>query len=108
MMATDISELGFERLICTVLTGHPCDPLQDSRVVEVHPDRGGVGWRGGNPHDYDREFCVDRIQLAAFLRATQPETAESLALDEESLDAAQVLGPVAGRDLQARYHRCDA
>ena len=36
------------------------------------PAYGGVGWIGGNPHDYDREFCVDRAQLAAFLHATQP------------------------------------
>ena len=34
-------------------------------------------------HDYDREYCVDRVQLAAFLNATQPEAAESLALDED-------------------------
>ena len=43
---------------------------------------GGTGWIGGNPQDYDREFCVDRVQLAGFLKATQPEVAESLALDE--------------------------
>ena len=41
------------------------------------------GWSGGSSHDYDREFCVDRVQLAAFLRVTQPEAAESLALDED-------------------------
>ena len=43
---------------------------------------GGTGWRCGSPHDYDREYCVDRVQLAAFLHATQPEAADSLALDE--------------------------
>ena len=41
------------------------------------------GWSGGNPHDYDREFCIDQVQLATFLRATQPEAAEALALDED-------------------------
>ncbi|MCY4295585.1 MAG: type I restriction endonuclease subunit R, partial [Gammaproteobacteria bacterium] len=44
---------------------------------------GGVGWSGGNHHDYDREFCVDLAQLAAFLRETQPEAADALALDED-------------------------
>ena len=41
---------------------------------------GGVGWSGGDFHDYDREYCVDLAQLAAFLRATQPAAAEALAL----------------------------
>ena len=82
-MTTDTSERGLERLICTALTGHPCDPPQESRVAEVRPGYGGAGWSGGNPHDYNREFCVDRVQLAAFLKSTQPDAAESLALDED-------------------------
>ena len=81
--ATDTSERGLERLICTALAGHPCDPPQDGRVAEARPAYGGVGWSGGNLHDYDREFCVDLVQLAAFLHATQPKAAESLALDED-------------------------
>ena len=44
---------------------------------------GSTGWSCGNLHDYDREYCVDRVQLSAFLRATQPETAEALALSED-------------------------
>ena len=44
---------------------------------------GGVGWSGGNFHDYDREYCVDLVQLAAFLRDSQPEAAEALALSED-------------------------
>ena len=32
----------------------------------------------GDPHDYDREYCVDLVQLAAFLRATQPTLADAL------------------------------
>ena len=50
---------------------------------EAHASYGGVGWSGGSPHDYDREFCVDRVQLAAFLRDTQPDAAEMLALGED-------------------------
>ena len=82
-MTTDTSERGLERLICTALTGHPCDPPQESRAAEARPGYGRAGWSGGNPHDYDREFCVDRVQLAAFLKSTQPDAAESLALDED-------------------------
>ena len=52
-MTTDTSERGLERLICTALTGHPCDPPQESRVAEVRPGYGGAGWSGGNPHDYN-------------------------------------------------------
>ena len=82
-MTTDTSERGLERLICTALTGQPCDPPQPGQVAETRAGYGGAGWNCGNPHDYDREFCVDRVQLAAFLRATQPEAADSLALDED-------------------------
>ena len=82
-MTTDTTERGLERLVCTVLAGHPCDPPRDGRAAEARPAYGGVGWSGGDPRDYDREFCVDRVQLAAFLHATQPEAAEALALRED-------------------------
>ena len=82
-MTTDTSERGLERLICKVLTGHPYDPSEEGRVAEASAGYGGVGWSCGDSHDYDREFCVDRVQLAAFLRTTQPATAESLALGDD-------------------------
>jgi len=78
-MTTDTTERGLERLICTALAGHPCDPPRERTMGEPPAGYGGVGWSGGNPHDYDREYCVDLAQLSAFLRATQPEVAESLA-----------------------------
>ena len=81
-MPTDTSERGLERLICTTLTGHPCDPPAAATIGEPASVYGGVGWIGGNFHDYDREYCVDLVQLAAFLRTTQPEVAESLSLGE--------------------------
>ena len=65
------------------MTGHPCDPPQAGQVSEPAAGYGGTGWSCGNPHDYDREYCVDRVQLATFLRATQPEAADSLALGED-------------------------
>ena len=87
-MTTDTSEKGFERLICTALTGHPCDPPVVSSGRTVTPGSpgeigGGNGWIGGSPGDFDREYCVDLAQLAAFLRATQPKVAEALDLDAD-------------------------
>ena len=72
-MTTDTSKCGLERLICTALTGRPCDPPREGHVAEAARGDGGTGWICGNPQDYDREFCVDRVQLAGFLKATQPE-----------------------------------
>ncbi len=81
-MLTDTSERGLERLICTALAGHPCDPPPGPTVGEAPAPYAGSGWGGGNFHDYDREYCVDLVQLSGFLRATQPEAAESLGLSE--------------------------
>ena len=81
-MTADTTEQGLERLICTALAGHPCDPPAASAVDEPAAGYGGSGWTGGSHRDYDREYCVDLVQLSAFLRATQPETADSLALGE--------------------------
>ena len=80
---TDTSERGLERRICTVLTGQPCDPPSADRVSAAPAAYGGVGWSCGRPRDYDREFCVDRVQLSAFLRATQPAAADALNLTED-------------------------
>ena len=82
-MTTDTSERGLERLICTALAGHPCEPPASGTTGVPPAGYGGVGWSGGNPHDYDREYCVDVVQLRAFLKATQPEAADTLALDKD-------------------------
>ena len=86
-MSTDTSERSLERLICTALTGHPCDPPAAGAVAEPSVSYGGAGWSCGNPHDYDREHCVDRVQLAAFLRATQPEVAEAVGMASTGVGA---------------------
>ena len=82
-MTTDTSERGLERLICTALAGQPCEPPPANTVAEPPAGYGGVGWSGGSYLDYDREWCVDLVQLAAFLRDTQPGAAEALALKED-------------------------
>jgi type I restriction enzyme, R subunit len=82
-MTTDTTERGFERLICTALTGHPCDPSKAGEVMDPQAGYGGTGWICGNPTDYNREYCVDLAQLKHFLNETQPKPAGSLALDED-------------------------
>ncbi len=83
-MTTDTSERGLERLICTAMVGHPCDPIVSADQVAQRPAVYGAGWIGGSPWDYDREYCVDLVQLSAFLRETQPKAAEALDLDGDS------------------------
>ena len=51
--------------------------------MRERPASYGVGWLPSDPTDYDRDSCVDLAQLSAFLRATQPEAAELLGLDED-------------------------
>ena len=82
-MTTDTSERGLERLICAALAGHPCEPPTAGASAMPAAGYGGVGWSGGSFHDYDREYCLDLVQLSAFLHTTQPEVAESLGLLEE-------------------------
>ena len=63
-MPTDTSERGLERLICTALTGSPCEPgAGPAEAVHERPAAYGVGWICGEPEDYDREYCVDLVQL---------------------------------------------
>jgi type I restriction enzyme R subunit len=83
-MTTDTSERGLERLICTALTGSPCDPAQPGIAREPQAAYGGVGWICGSPEDYAREYCVDLAQLRTFLEATQPVLAGALGLDHDS------------------------
>ena len=84
MGITDTSERGLERQICVNLTGHPCDPGKGAAMAERAGEYRGVGWVGGDPKDYDREYCVDLAQLGSFLRETQPDVVGSLAIDEDS------------------------
>ena len=83
-MTTDTSERGLERLICTALTGNPCD----ATLAPIGPEgdaaaaAGGAGWFCGAPNDYDREYTVDLAQLLAFLIETQPDVFKGLRLED--------------------------
>ena len=99
-MTTDTSESGLERLICEALTGAACDPPQGGGIAE-RPSSYGAGWICGDPQDYDREYCVDLVQLSAFLKETQPTSADSISLGEDSPTRrrflARLQGEIAGR-----------
>ena len=83
-MTTDITEKGLERLICESLTGTDCETAQGGRMIAERPAAYSAGWICGDPGAYDREHCVDLVQLAAFLHATQPDVAQSLDLYNDS------------------------
>ena len=52
----------------------------ESFIVGVLVDQNG--YVHGEPEDYDREYCVDLAQLAAFLSETQPGAFEGLRLED--------------------------
>ncbi len=81
-MTTDTTERGLEELICTFLTGSSCEPSKIDEIAE-RPAIYDVGWMCSAPADYDREYCVDLVQLAAFLRHTQPKVTDALSLDDD-------------------------
>lgn len=83
-MSTDTSEKGLESLIVRAMTGRT-DLLSPSHVATdtAAPVAGGTGWLLGDPTHYDREYCVDLVQLRGFLLATQPDLVEALGLDTD-------------------------
>ena len=96
-MTTDTTERGLERLICTALAGHPCDPPpKGGEHHESEAQPGEAGWTAGDPHAYDRAYCVDLAQLSAFLHATQPEAAAALALDNDGPARRKLLARLQG------------
>jgi type I restriction enzyme R subunit len=72
MMPTDTSEKGLETLIV------------DSLVNEA-------GYEPGSNEDYSREHVIDLAKLRAFLETTQPDTVETLALDQDCPKRTQFL-----------------
>jgi hypothetical protein len=81
-MYTDTSERGLEHLICTTMTGSPCEPPKPDEMAEQQSGL-GTGWIPGDPAEYDREYCVDLKKLSAFLTDTQPKIADALDLGKD-------------------------
>ena len=95
---TDTSERGLERLICTALTGGPCDATLSPKGLEgeAAAPSGGVGWICGAPNDYDREYTIDLAQLLAFLIETQPDALEGLRLEDDGPSRRKFLARLQG------------
>lgn len=83
---TNTKEQGLETLIYKAMTGLTGLPSSDSLMVkdEGNIGYGGTGWIAGIPENYDREYALDLNQLQQFLEITQPETANSLDLGNDS------------------------
>jgi type I restriction enzyme, R subunit len=80
-LSTDTSEKGLESLIVAALTGtEPTAPA--GTEIRERPTIYGAGWILGDARDYNREYAVDLVQLAAFLHDKQPRAAEALAMAE--------------------------
>jgi type I restriction enzyme R subunit len=84
MSHTDTTERGLEELIVRSMTGRT-DVLVPAHVATESsvPVAGGTGWLLGDANHYDREYCVDLVQLRGFLMATQKDVLESLELDTD-------------------------
>jgi type I restriction enzyme R subunit len=83
-VTTDTTERGLEELIVRNMTGRT-DVLVPAHVATETsvPVAGGTGWLLGDVGHYDREYCVDLVQLRGFLVATQEDVLESLQLDTD-------------------------
>ena len=82
--ATDTTEKGLETLIVEAMTGTKADPAQTDMGKEAAVPYGSTGWILGRSQDYNREYAVDLVQLAAFVKDTQPELVEALNLGNSS------------------------
>jgi type I restriction enzyme R subunit len=80
-MTTDTTEKGLEALILRAMTGRTDVLVPEHVATETSvPAAGGTGWLLGDPAHYDRDYCIDLVQLRGFLLATQPDTLEAVAL----------------------------
>jgi type I restriction enzyme R subunit len=99
-MTTDTSEKGLETLIMRHMTGTDGLAAVPNRVALQPPPYGGTGYTAGSAQDYDRAHALDVPQLFAFLRATQPEAFEKLALadanDPRDINRLKFLGRLSG------------
>jgi type I restriction enzyme R subunit len=83
-MPTDISERGLEDLIVRSMTGRT-NLLSPPHVAgdTSAPVADGTGWHLGDPSHYDRDYCVDLVQLRGFLLAIQPALVDAFSLATE-------------------------
>ncbi len=85
---TDVTEKGLEDRIVRHMTGYT-DLVSPSQVIGETsvPVAGGTGWLLGDDRHYDREFCLDLVQLRGFLLATQPDVIDEFGLQSDDSPA---------------------
>jgi len=96
-MKTDTSEKGLEELIVRAMTGRT-DVLSPAYIATetAAPVTGGTGWILGDANHYDREYCVDLVQLGGFLLATQEALVEALSFNTDGQARRQFLARLQG------------
>ena len=96
-MTTDTSEQGLEALIVRAMTGRT-DILVPAHVATPTsvPVAGGTGWLLGDARHYDREYCIDLIQLRGFFMVTQPDLIDALQLETDGPTRRQFLARLQG------------
>ncbi len=96
-MKTDTSEKGLEELIVRSMTGRTdvLVPAHEATETSV-PVAGGTGWLLGDASHYDREYCVDLVQLRGFFLATQEHLVEALSLQTHGPTRRQFLARLQG------------
>src|SRR5665647_905195 len=96
-MTTDMSEKGLEELIVRTMTGRTDVVSPEFVATETSvPVAGGTGWLLGDAFHYDREYCVDVVQLRGFLLATQEPLVEALSLNTDGPTRRQFLARLQG------------
>jgi len=99
MPKTDTSEKGLESLIVAALTGQDAaDGSRSDGVVDKPAiPYGKLVYVQGDPGHYDRDHAIDLDKLMAFLRATQPEAVEQLALETDGPRRREFLARLQGQ-----------
>jgi type I restriction enzyme R subunit len=102
-VTTDTTERGLEELIVRDMTGR-IDVLVPAHVATETsvPVADGTGWLLGDAAHYDREYCVDLVQLRGFLMATQEDVLDSLQLDTDGPTRRKFLARLQGEITKRR------
>ena len=105
--AADVSEGGLETLIVTAMAGKAAtrEGTTDSASGEAAGTYAGTGWALGRPEDYNREYAVDLVPAPRVPRRRSTGRRRCTRPGQRGPRAAEVSGPAARRDHQARRDR---
>jgi len=94
---TDTSEKELESIIVAALTGKTGTQPQPLPAIHYKPSiYGSLPYIEGKTKDYDRDHAVDLDKLLTFLKVTQPEIMEQLAIGEPGPKRHQFLDRLQG------------